>query len=296
MLNLCYNIQNIIEVCRGDWMISYEIFFLFVLVGILGPVVGVLLIIFRLMLDQKVFYLETENRRIFLEKELHRSEYQQLTQQIEPHFLFNALNSLLTLARFNRTSELIPMFENLVRFLRFTYQEKGQLHTIEKELSHTSNYLSIQKIRFGQRLNVDVHSDQSLEKALIPPYMVQTLVENAFKHGIEQVEGEAELTIHLEKKIQQGRNYIDLKVLDNGNGFTYNPLQVDKSFQQSNQHGIGLENIQKRLELLFKEDYRMEIGLANEEKRGGNVRIVWPLITSESKKQGDDTIEYPVTG
>ncbi|WP_339060381.1 histidine kinase [Tepidibacillus marianensis] len=228
---------------------------------------------------------------------MHRSEYQQLTQQIEPHFLFNALNSLLTLARLNRTSELIPMFENLVRFLRFTYQEKGQLHTVEKELSHTSNYLSIQKIRIGSRLNVYLDAEQLLNRALIPPYLLQTIVENAFKHGIEQIEGQAELKISLKMLINEGKEYIDLKVIDNGPGFTFDPIgEVKIAPLNQQQYGIGLENLNKRLELLFSRNYLIEIDVVNEMHTGGSIRVVWPLLTSESLNQGDENVEYPVTG
>ncbi|ATW28084.1 sensor histidine kinase [Candidatus Formimonas warabiya] len=257
-------------------MVSYQLFFLITLISILGPVIGILLIVFNSMLEQEIHVLEIENRRIFLESELQKSEYLQLTQQIQPHFLFNTLNSLLSLARFKRLDQLIPSFEHLVLYLRYKYQVKCQLNPLDQEIDHTKHYLAIQHLRYGDRLQIEWQVEPGLDRAMIPSYLIQILVENAFKHGLEQVEERACLWITICKKVINQDNYVELVVQDNGPGFLYDPLE-EREDDQDQKKGIGLTNIAKRINLLFSHQAKLEVVVNSSLHQGGMIKACWPL-------------------
>lgn len=262
-------------------MLSYGGFFALVDFCILVPIISLLLVAFSYTVEQETHLLEIENHRMYLENELHKSEYGQLTQQIQPHFLFNTLNSMLSLARLKRFDQLVQSFEHLALFLRYKYLDKQQLCPLKQELDHTRHYLAIQRMRFGARIQVHWAIDSSLEEALIPPYLIQTLVENAFKHGLEQVE-EGVLSIRLTKRTNDQREFNELTIVDSGPGFSADPLN-DLGTPQ----GIGLINLARRLQLLFSSEARLEFRLSTETERGGLVKVTWPLIFT----QGGDEIE-----
>ncbi|MDW7682686.1 MAG: histidine kinase [Bacillota bacterium] len=251
-------------------MLAADFFFFIILISILGPTVGLVVLIFYSMMEQKVHLLETENKRIFIENELQRSEYLQLTQQIQPHFFFNTLNSLLSLARLKKIDKLIEALEHLALFLRYKYQEKEHLNPLQQEIDYTRHYLAIQEMRYGDRLKIIWDVDPGLSNALAPQYVLQTLVENAFKHGFQYIEGDFRLEICLSRKVVNKRDMLEMAVFDNGVGFT-RQQQEENSFGD----GIGLTNIEKRLHLLFGSQARIEItaGIGT----GGGVRVNWPL-------------------
>ncbi|PGT89769.1 MULTISPECIES: sensor histidine kinase [Bacillaceae] len=251
-------------------MITYESFFLIILFSIIGPVFGFLALIFYNLYEKQVSLLQVENRQITLEKELETSRYMQLNQQIQPHFLFNSLNSLYSLLRLQKYDKLSKSFEHMVLFLRSKYQEKDSLYPLQEEISYTEHYLEIQKIRFGDRLSINWEIDSASERALIIPYLLQTLVENAFKHGLEVIEGELVLTILIEKTNAQS---ILLHVKDNGPGFRKESAPVS---------GIGLSNIEKRLSLLFGNEGQIHITYENY----GHISVEWPYIEKTEEGVG----------
>ena len=117
----------------GDYfMISYESFFIVILISILGPVIGFFILIFYTSYERQIHLLEMENRQVMLEKELEVSRYLQLNQQIQPHFLFNALNSLLGLIRLKQYERLSESFEHMVMYLRSKYTNKEPLYPLDR--------------------------------------------------------------------------------------------------------------------------------------------------------------------
>jgi sensor histidine kinase YesM len=131
--------------------------------------------------------------------------------------------------------------------------EKEPLVNFGKELQHTENYLSIQQIRFGEKLHVALDIDPAARDTLLPPYALQTLVENAFKHGLEKKTGEKELTISLRRE----GNWVSLIVTDNGP-----ELQRDDTGFPA---GVGLANLRKRLEITFDQRTRLSMERIGEE-------------------------------
>lgn len=187
-----------------------------------------------------------ERSKSQLSQELIRAEYLNLGQQIQPHFLFNALNLLLSLTRLNRREELLKALEHLSLFLRSGYMSRPALVVIESELDLSDHYLEIQKMRFGKRLKVKVSCSEVNKKAEIIPYLIQTFIENAFKHGLERKVGVAELEVEITKT----NGSIVLMVQDNG---PHPKSEVDKS------DGSGLNNIRRRLDLIFGSEAGIEL-------------------------------------
>ncbi len=251
-------------------MVTTHFFTAIITLAMLAPIIGSITLFSILAFEREIDFLKHENSRIFLEKELQQSEYMQLNQQIQPHFLFNTINLVLGLARLKKTDQLISVLEHLSLFLKFKYQIKEQLIPFSRELDYTKHYLTIQQIRSGQRLSISYEMDENSNlDALIPPYMLQTLVENAFKHSLDKKAGKVELVI----RFKTDRSFGFLEVLDNGVGI----IEHDFDIQKCNGH--GLRNIQNRLSLLFGEDASIHL----EQYATGGVRaaITWPLSNVE---------------
>ncbi|MFS0555091.1 sensor histidine kinase [Brevibacillus sp. 179-C9.3 HS] len=255
-------------------MISFEGFTLLILLFILAPIIGAIALLFLFIFEKRIDLLENKNLKIELEKELQQALYNQLNQQIQPHFLFNTLNVILSLARLNRTKELVRAIEVLSQFLKFKYKSTEPLISLEREITYTEQYLEIQKLRFGDRLRIQLECADDLLPASIPPFVLQTLVENAFKHGLERKMGEATLEI----RVSRIDDDVTLEVIDNGSsGLTafQNESEIETE-QPHEKSGHGLDNIRRRLHLCFGDHAHLELAPLSE---GGTlVTVRWPCI------------------
>jgi len=250
-------------------LINETVFTIIVLFCLGLPIASFVILILLVFFEKEFDYLQLENKKIEMENELHKMEYLRLSQQIQPHFLFNSLNALLSLGRLGRNRDIVYALEELAQFLRYRYKyaDKEILVPFITELKITQNYLSIQKIRFGDRLSIEYHVDEHAKSTYIPPYLLQTFVENAFKHGLEKKRGDKRLIISLKRE----GSWVTLSVTDNGPGM--GDFDIKKN-------GTGLENIRKRLSLLF--DLHTEVSLSRQQ----NVtiaRAIWPF-TPEGEK------------
>lgn len=238
-----------------------ETFFTILILCSLGiPIASFVILLLLGFFGKEFDYLQIENKKMEMEKELHRVEYLQLSQQIQPHFLFNSLNAMLSLSRLGRAQDVSHALEEFSQFIRYKYTEKETLVPFQKELMYTSHYISIQKIRFGNHLRIEYQIDEDAKSTYLPPYVLQTLVENAFKHGLEKKSGPKDLAISL----MRNGSWVTLVVSDNGPG-------VDEG--RSTNLGVGLENIRKRLSLIF--DLHTEVSIS----RKNDITIakaVWP--------------------
>lgn len=170
-------------------------------------------------------------------REKTETELNFLKSQINPHFLFNTLNNIYSLAR-KKSDETPDVVLKLSKLLRFVlYETKGKFISITKEVEFLNDYIDLQKIRFDKRLSVVFHSEIDDVETLIMPLVLIPFVENAFKHGASQSTAEAYVEIYL--KIE-------------GNELR---LQVENSFESQgseSQDGIGLKNLQRQLELVYR--------------------------------------------
>ena len=167
-----------------------------------------------------------------------------LKQQVNPHFFFNTLNNLYGLAKqkSDRTPDLILKLSDIMRYV--IYKGKENLVKIEEEIEYLENYIEIQEIRQHKKLDIQFKKVIDRPGVLIPPLLFIILLENAFKHGVDTLTDQAYVFIHL----QVIKNKIIFRVTNN-----YDPSESSK------QKGIGLENLKKRLEILYGSDYLLEI-------------------------------------
>lgn len=186
------------------------------------------------------------------ERRAYRAEIAALQAQIQPHFLYNTLNTIITFCRTNPT-KAAELLEELSDYLQNKFRFNSMnLIPLEQELDLIRSYLAIEKVRFGKRLNIVFDIDADL-KLLIPPLILQPLVENAVKHGVypKREGGTIQITI---KETAEAANII---VADDGVGIL--PDKVECLLKDKNvaEAGIGLSNINKRLQRHY--GYRLDI-------------------------------------
>ncbi|MED1468888.1 sensor histidine kinase [Bacillus salipaludis] len=248
-------------------MLTLDAFSIYIMLCILAPLLGAFTLLFLIIFEKRIDLLEKQTREIALERELQTALYNQLNQEIQPHFFFNTLNSILSLARLDRKTELINSIETLSKLLKYKYQKNESIITIEEELIYTGYYLEIQKVRFRDRLKFHISIEPNVKQAVMIPFMIQTFVENAFKHSFEKIPGEAILKIDI---IEKDQNVI-VSVWNNS-------TNLARQFQK-NEGGLGIGNIEKRLNLLFPND-QTAIQLSNTGD-GTTVTAIFPFKTLE---------------
>lgn len=228
-------------------MISLENLSLYVTISILAPLVGAFTILFFFFFEQKMEALKSDSRLFALREELQRNKFESLSNKIQPHFFFNSLNSILSLARLDRKQESIHALETLSRYLKSKFHDEKLFASIQEEVEHTSYYLEIQKIRFKKRLEITIKIDPSVKNIVIPTYILQTLVENCFKHEFEIYPGPARIKI----TIYLIDDDVHMEVWNNKSSHQDCPSDTSISFSEE---GMGLKNIKERLHILFPSD------------------------------------------
>ncbi len=210
---------------------------------------------------------EERTRVLQLQNELQTTQLLALKKQLQPHFLFNTLNTVSALmdvdARSART-----VLSRLGRLLRTTLDEERQEEVpLIHEVDHVGNYLGIEAIRFKDRLQVHYDIPSDCQNALVPGMVLQPLVENSIKHGLDTTNDEVRITI----EARRDRDRLVLCVGDNGKGCN-NVQEVMRN------GGIGLRNVRERLSLLHGDAGRFKITSADGE--GFHVTITIPFSTT----------------
>jgi signal transduction histidine kinase len=178
-------------------------------------------------------------RQSATEKELTVAKLSLLHAQVEPHFLYNTLASAQLLTR-SDPAKADQMLGNLIAYLRNSLpRTEGEMSTVGEELERARAYLEIMKIRMGERLSVQLQVPDAVKLAPMPPMMLQTLVENAVKHGLEPITGGG--TVWIIARESEGK--VSITVADNGRGFGGDSAGT----------GVGLKNIRERLRLAYGE-------------------------------------------
>ena len=191
-------------------------------------------IIYYSQIDQK----ENEIRKTEAERLAREAELYNLRQQLQPHFLFNSLNSINALIGF-KPDEARRMIHQLSDFLRGTLKKDDQLQVpLTDELQHLNLYLDIEKVRFGHRLQTEISCDERAGHALLPSMLLQPIVENAIKFGLYDTTGD--VVVSLRAEIED--NYLILMI--------QNPYDPQTS-RPNKGTGFGLRGVQRRLYLIF---------------------------------------------
>ena len=215
------------------------------------------------------------------EREKRKMEKKLLQSQINPHFLYNTLDSIIWMIQGGECEGAEQMVSLLAKFFRISLSQGKDMIPLEKELEHAISYLAIQNIRFKDKFEFSVHADQALTKYLCPKLSIQPLLENAIYHGMEGKFEDGEITINVYEK----EEVIHIEVADNGLGMTeekINYIMKNKVVSGKRGSGIGVRNVNERIKLIYGEEYG--ISIKSELDEGTTVTITIPKLEEINEK------------
>jgi two-component system LytT family sensor kinase len=199
-----------------------------------------------------------------LNEQLSIARLKALRHQMEPHFVFNALNAIAALIRDHRSDEAVTAVVGLSDLLRRAAEDSNRSQvTLADEMEYLERYLEIQKVRFADRLQVAIEVPPALLSATVPSLSLQPLVENAIKHGIAKNARGGVLQI----KVSRSESGLDVNIYNDGP-----TLPAD---WESRRHGVGLTNLRARLQILYGDKFALT--LRNEGDTGVNASLHLPL-------------------
>lgn len=220
-----------------------------------------------------------------------KSEMDALQSQINPHFLYNTLDSIVWMVENERYEGAITMVTSLAKLFRISLSKGRNIITIEQEMQHVENYLIIQDVRYKKKFSYEIEIEADIKEYATIKLIVQPLVENAIYHAMEYMDGDGELRISARSKNGQ----LIIEVGDNGPGMTEEQVEkLTSGTLKPNSRkgsGIGFRNVQERIRLFFGND-EYGIGVESEPDEGTKIRITIPLLTIEQMEQiGGGTYE-----
>ncbi len=219
---------------------------------------------FSLMWDSSKRLATQQIETARLNEKLIKAQLSALQRQIEPHFLFNALNAIAGTVREKRNEDAITMIVGLSEFLREVVKDSSRQQVpLAEEMEFVQKYLAIQKVRFAERLQLSVAVPEELYPAQVPRLILQPLVENAFKHGIaKRAQGGA-----LRIAASRSSDRLTLRVYNDGP-----KLAV---YQHISTEGVGISNLRSRMESLYGDAF--ELSLCNQGPGGVEVSVSIPF-------------------
>lgn len=208
------------------------------------------------------------------------TEFKMLQAQINPHFLYNTLNLMSSMAELEGVSKIVAVSNNLAKMFRYNVNE-GNLVTIKQELEHVKSYMFIQQMRFYKKIEFSIYVEPEIESTFMLKFLFQPLIENAIHHGIENKTGIGRIEMSI---VEQG-GVLQIRISDNGVGMsdeTY--IQVtsklkkrrEEYFKQDKYEHIGIENIHFRIRDFYGEEYGLSI--VSDHKKGTTVEMKIPII------------------
>lgn len=211
-----------------------------------------------------------------------QAEYLALQTQINPHFLYNTLEGFRSEALLGGVVTVAKMAELLAKFFRYNISNLGKMVTIEDELKNIKNYFKIQCFRFDERIKMEFifeDDEEQIKKCQTPKLILQPIIENAIHHGIEPLIGQGTIVVRFIMYVDR----LFIVISDNGVGMEpekvlhlnekVNELDFEEIAEMGNGTGIGILNVNKRIQLLFGSDY----GLYFYSKKGGGTDVEMTL-------------------
>jgi len=207
-------------------------------------------------------YKKTEIEALIWEAAVKDYELKTLKSQLNPHFMFNAMNSIRALIEEDpeNAKTAITKLSNILRFS--LKMERAERVALGEEIENVKDYLGLEKIRFEERLSYSFNIDAASARVEIPPMMIQTLVENGIKHGISKIAGGGD--VNIKSEVDNGKLYIEIK---NDGHFDENMLKNSK--------GFGVSNTKHRLNLLYGEN--ASFSLTNENAHKVSAKLIIPI-------------------
>ena len=209
------------------------------------------------------------------EEEKNKSELKALQNQINPHFLYNTLDSILYLIERNENQKAEQMIISLSKFFRISISKGQNIIPLEKEVEHASYYLAIQKIRYGTTFDYEVKVDKDLYKYSVIKLILQPIVENSLLHGLQEINGKNDGKIIIEAKIDG--EFLRFDIIDNGYGIL--PEKVEEIYKNlkddSIKSSVGLKNVYQRIKIYYGE--KAELKIFTELDKGTDIALFLPL-------------------
>ncbi|MGX8710887.1 MAG: cache domain-containing sensor histidine kinase [bacterium] len=236
--------------------------------------IGELGLSFNHMIDQignliRMVYVEQQNKRF--------AELKSLQEQIKPHFLYNTLDTISWMARDYGASDIVRLVDALTSMFRIGLSHGKDMITIREEITHVSNYLYIQKIRYKDKLNYQIEVDEKLAGCKVPKLILQPLVENAIYHGVKEKRGGGTIAVTAHRK----GNLVVFRVHDDGAGIPADRLellnhQLNNHTELDQKQSFGLFYIQERIQLCYGKEYGISI-----ESREGEETTVTVILPAD---------------
>jgi hypothetical protein len=220
------------------------------------------LLMFSFNLAVKLF-MKTMRNTVLMQELEHsnlQNELKYLKYQINPHFFMNTLNNIHALIDID-TAEAKRMLMELSRLMRYVlYEANKRTILLSKEVDFLNHYIELMRIRYSDKLHIQTHFPTDAGDVQVPPLLFVTFVENAFKHGVSN----------------QHKSFIECAMKVVGSYITFSCSNSKSYVTEELQHGIGLDNIRKRLDLLFGEDYQL---LTQEQSESYHISLTIPTAS-----------------
>lgn len=194
------------------------------------------------------------------ENYLRKSELNALYSQINPHFLYNTLDTIIWMAEFKESEKVISITKALAQFFRISLSQGDALIPLSSEIEHIRQYLFIQEQRYGDQLSYEINVPNTLLSVQVPKIILQPLVENAIYHGIKPLGRPGHLTVTADVKYAEESTEPDVLILtvsDDGVGFDMNEKKAYES--QTRLGGVGVDNVNRRIALTYGKSYGVSI-------------------------------------
>ncbi|TCL54753.1 histidine kinase/DNA gyrase B/HSP90-like ATPase [Hydrogenispora ethanolica] len=227
---------------------------------------------------------EAKMRKLEVENRLREAEIQVLQSQVNPHFLYNTLNAIAQVAILEEAGETGVLIKAVARLLRYNLRSLDQPVTVSAELEHIREYIYIMSVRYGERVDCQVHFPDTVGRYLIPCMTLQPILENAYIHGVAPLNGRRGI---IRIALTQTDQRLRIEIADNGVGMTAERLAAARSEEaprpagnrkpQAQRSGLGLANVRKRLELFYREKNLLTIT----SQPGQGTRVVLDLPARE---------------
>jgi len=214
------------------------------------------------------------------EREKREAEYRALQAQINPHFLYNTMDTIIWKAEAHGAYEVAEIALALADFFRHTLNHGESFATAEDELEQVYCYLFIQKFRYKDRLQFVIDMDPLIKDTKLPKLLIQPLVENALYHGIKP-KGGGSICVSAFPLVKNDRGFICLRVEDDGVGMAPEKLQSVLRAEAEAGQGYGIFNVRERLRLIYRD--KGELKMESEEGNGTCVEICIPLLGREEE-------------
>lgn len=230
------------------------------------------------LMTERIHTLMEQN--VYEQKQKRKSELKALQAQINPHFLYNTLDSIIWMSEAGQSEEVVEMTSALAKLLRQSISNDHEQVELGQEMEYVRNYLMIQKMRYQDKLEYTIEVDPQVRHVMIVKLALQPIVENAIYHGIKYKGSKGTLQIRAFAESED----VCIVIEDNGIGMDETALNTifDETQKVHKQNGVGVPNVQKRLKLYYGDKY----GITYESKRGVGTRA-----TIRIPQQGDQENE-----